>query len=99
VKKQEAEVLEQIAWRVLADLCRPDGAFATYEPDALRGLIAWRLAEEARRASVSLEALTQVFEQATCELTGSSTRHAPPSAEESGISPSPPEERGSGGED
>ncbi|MGH2351850.1 MAG: hypothetical protein ACRDJN_09595 [Chloroflexota bacterium] len=62
--------LDGIAWRVLSDLCRPGGEFATYPPDALQRLIGLRLAKEATRAAVPPAALAEAFERALREFTG-----------------------------
>jgi len=63
--------LEGIAWRVLSDLCRPEGEFATMSPEGLQQLIGLRLMEEAQRAAVSPDALASAFTRAMGELTGS----------------------------
>jgi hypothetical protein len=66
---------DQIAWRVLADLCRPDGAFSRFAPHELQQVIGLRLAEEATRHGVPVEALAAAFERALHELL---PRPAPP---------------------
>ena len=63
--------LEEIAWRVLTDLCRPGGEFATLPPEGLQRLISLRLDEEARRAGVAPAALAEAFTRAMVDLTGS----------------------------
>ena len=62
--------LDRIAWRVLADLCRPDGAFSRLPPEHLARLIGLRLAEEAERERMPLEALADAFDRALREFTG-----------------------------
>ncbi len=62
--------VDEIAWRVLSDLCRPGGEFATMAPEGLQQLIGLRLMEEARRASVSPDVLATAFTRAIGELTG-----------------------------
>jgi hypothetical protein len=66
--------LDRIAWRVLADLCRPDGEFSRLPPEHLAGLIGLRLAEEAERERVPLEALADAFDLALREFTGAGRR-------------------------
>jgi hypothetical protein len=70
--------LDGIAWRVLSDLCRPGGELATLPPEGLERLIALRLAEEAQRAGVPLEALADAFGRAMVELTGADRPPRPP---------------------
>ena len=62
--------VDGIAWRVLSDLCRPEGEFATMAPEGLQQLIGLRLMEEARRAAVSPDVLAAAFARAMGELTG-----------------------------
>ncbi len=62
--------IDRIAWRVLSDLCRPEGEFATMAPEGLQQLIGLRLMEEARRAAVSPDDLASAFTRAMGELTG-----------------------------
>jgi len=76
--------VEQIAWRVLTDLCRPGGEFATLPPEGLERLIGLRLAEEARRADVDPQLMGEAFFRALRELTGADRppRPAPGAAED-----------------
>jgi hypothetical protein len=62
--------LDAIAWRMLSDLCRPGGEFATLPPDGLQRLIGLRLQQEATRVGVAPEALAEAFNRAMAELTG-----------------------------
>ena len=62
--------LDGIAWRILSDLCRPGGEFATMPPEGLQRLIGLRLQQEAGRAGVAPEALAAAFTRAMAELTG-----------------------------
>jgi hypothetical protein len=79
VSRDPAEVdLDGIAWRVLSDLCRPGGELATLPPEGLERLIGLRLAEEAHRAGVPLEALADAFGRAMAELTGADRPPGPP---------------------
>jgi hypothetical protein len=62
--------LDTIAWKVLADLLTPDGAFAAYPPEGLERVIQMRIAAEAERAGVSAPDLFQAFQRAMEEFTG-----------------------------
>jgi hypothetical protein len=62
--------LDGIAWRMLSDLCRPGGEFATLPPEGLQRLIGLRLQQEASRVGVAPEALAEAFNRAMVELTG-----------------------------
>jgi len=61
---------DAVAWRVLADLMTPDGAFATLPPDGLEQLIEMRLTKEAQRLGLALPDLVRAFERAIIDLTG-----------------------------
>jgi hypothetical protein len=76
--------LDGIAWRVLSDLCRPGGELATLSPAGLERLLGLRLAEEAQRAGVPLEALADAFGRAMAELTGADRPPRPPPAHSGG---------------
>jgi|GEM_PF-3997640 len=75
--------LDAVAWRVLDDLLRPDGAFAGLAPAGLAQLIHLRLDEEARKLGVAPERLAAAFDHATRELTGSPALAAGASGEPS----------------
>ena len=62
--------LDDAAWRVLSDVMRPDGAFASLPPDGLQQLIELRLQKESERLGVSLDDLARAFERAMVDLTG-----------------------------
>ena len=61
---------ESVAWRILADLMTPDGAFAALPPDGLEQLIEMRLKQEAQRLGLALPDLTRAFRRAMIDLTG-----------------------------
>jgi hypothetical protein len=61
---------DAVAWRVLADLMTPDGAFARLPPDGLEQLIEMRLTQEAQRLGLALPDLVRAFERAIIDLTG-----------------------------
>ena len=61
---------DSVAWRILADLMTPDGAFATLPPDGLEQLIELRLKKEAQRLGLALPELTRAFQRALVDLTG-----------------------------
>jgi hypothetical protein len=67
---QSGPDLDEIAWRVLSDLCRPGGEFGTLPPEGLQRLISLRLTEEADRHGVAPEELGRAFTRAMEELTG-----------------------------
>jgi hypothetical protein len=79
--------LDEIAWRVLTDLCRPGGEFATLPPEGLQRLISLRLDEEARRAAVAPAALAEAFTRAMVDLTGSGRPPRPAEADDDDEAP------------
>ncbi len=90
--------LDAVAWRVLDDLLRPDGAFAGLPAAGLEQLIRLRLGEEARRLGVAPERLAAAFGDAARELTG--TGRLPPAPSGSRALPaSPPDRPGASGAD
>ncbi len=90
--------LDAVAWRVLDDLLRPDGAFAGLPAAGLEQLIRLRLGEEARRLGVAPERLAAAFGDAARELTG--TGRLPPTPSGSRALPaSPPDGPGASGAD
>jgi hypothetical protein len=74
--------VDQIAWRILHDLCRPGGELATLSPEGLERLIGMRLIHEASRAVVPVESLAEAFNRAMGELTGAGRPSKPVADEE-----------------
>ncbi len=62
--------LDDTAWKVVSDLCTPDGVFASLPPEGLQQLIQARLEREAKRLDVPLAVLVRAFERAVVDLTG-----------------------------